>query len=150
MKATVNLKGYDTIKKKIEKMEQEQREGVEKKVGKAAIILKREIQRVIRDYNRGLLKRDKSTGELGVAEKPPTREELLKRAKGDLIDTGYYVSNWSIDVEKQLSEVIGRVYTNTHYAIWLEEGNSQMQAFRVVELAFVRAYPDMLKALGVE
>ena len=53
--------------------------------------------------------RDKATGELGVAEKAPTKEELLKRVKGDLIDSGFYVANSSYDLRELCLYIHGPV-----------------------------------------
>ena len=107
---------------------------MEKRIALAVVVLKAEIQNTIDSYNKGTIKRDKDS-----SSAPQSKSELLKRTKGALIDTGFYRENWDTSVERNINTIIGRVFTTTEYAIFLENGTSKMEAFRVVQISIVNA-----------
>ncbi|WP_027339938.1 HK97-gp10 family putative phage morphogenesis protein [Halonatronum saccharophilum] len=68
-----------------------------------------------------------------------------------LIDTGYMKMNIHSTVEKMfLGEVVGRVYSNTHYIKYLDEGTDRIKAYKFTEIAFYRAEPKIIKFLQRE
>lgn len=145
----IEFKGIEKIYKKTAEIKERYSKKMEVKVFRATIALKAEVLRVIRDYNRGIINRENK----GFVFDPLSMKELREREHGPLIDEGFYVANWHAETEKIMNKIVGKVFTNTEYAWWLEygtknkDGSSRMEGYHVLAIAWIRAKPKIRRIL---
>ena len=137
VKMADNLKQFDYIIKDMEKEKIQTVDSIERNVLAAALILKKEIQLVISEYNSGQLAREGKPAEVGA-----------------LVETGFLWTYITADSEKTKEGVKGIVTMGAEYAAYLNdgtkdlEGNVVIQEYRFVQIAFKRCEPKIKKIMG--
>ncbi len=132
---------FDKLTKKIQQLEAKTKKGIEKDMYKACLKVKSEAQGVIRDYNRGSLERFEGDY-AGRAARGSTNNPL--------IDTGFFVSNISIEVSKDGNTTRGEVIFGADYAKYLNDGTENIKAYRFKEIAMVLSEDAVKKILKIE